>query len=336
MSIFKDIARGFSKSDSNPKDDIPEIKHPGNFNPDLGIGSPNSSPAAGAPAGGAGNARRDASHPAQTAHQAKPPVQAQAPLQAQVPRVQGSLGTNAQNGRAHEVRPTGQPTSAVQASAASHTSAYGASGSASSTSAHGASASVSSTRAHGTAASAGSANSASANAHPASARDDRSAAASQSAASQAAESQDRHQARSGRKGQQAAASKKRNASDKELQKLRRVDLLELLVDQIRDNDRLVADNEYLTDLSDRLKAKLDDKDAQIERLKRRLDMKDDEIRRLEERNRALAHAAGTLDVSELVAIEEHAIDRYLQQLKAQGDISAVNPATRASHGTHMR
>lgn len=142
---------------------------------------------------------------------------------------------------------------------------------------------------------------------------------------------------SGRRGSSAnASSGKRRASDKELQKLRRVDLLELLVDQIRDNDRLTAENEQLTDLTDRLKAKLDDKDAQIEHLKQRLNMKDDQIKHLEERNRSLAHAAGTLDVSELVAIEEHAIDRYLQQLQAQGVIPSVDPSAQAPHGTHMR
>lgn len=118
-----------------------------------------------------------------------------------------------------------------------------------------------------------------------------------------------------------ASSKRKNSPDKDLQRLRRVDLLELLVDQIRENDQLTSENERLLDLSERLKAKLDQKDAQIEHLKQRLDMKDDQISRLEERNRSLAHASGLLDVAELVAIEEVAVDRYLKQLREQGEFS---------------
>ena len=120
------------------------------------------------------------------------------------------------------------------------------------------------------------------------------------------------------------SGKKKNTADKDLQRLRRVDLLELLVDQINENDSLVTENAQLFDLSERLKAKLDQKDAQIEHLKQRLNAKDDQIRHLEERNRSLAHAAGTIDVSELVAIEEIAIDRYLKQLQSRGDIPASN------------
>ena len=134
----------------------------------------------------------------------------------------------------------------------------------------------------------------------------------------------------------SSASKKRRATDKELQRLRRVDLLELLVDQIKDNDRLTAENDQLSDLSERLKAKLDEKDAQIEHLKQRLNMKDDQIKRLEDRNRAFAHASGTLDVSELVAIEEQAIDRYLQRLQAQGVIPSADPRAQSPHGTYTR
>lgn len=120
-------------------------------------------------------------------------------------------------------------------------------------------------------------------------------------------------------------SSKKGASDKDLQRLRRVDLLELLVDQIRENEYLASENAQLTDLSERLKAKLDQKDAQIEHLKERLSMKDDQINRLEERNRAMAHASGMIDVSELVAIEEVAVDHYLKQLSEQGFRPATNP-----------
>lgn len=74
-----------------------------------------------------------------------------------------------------------------------------------------------------------------------------------------------------------------SASGKEFQKLRRVDLLELLVDQVRENEELTASVTDLKDLSERLKAKLDQKDAQIERLKGRLDMKDAQIAELKSR-----------------------------------------------------
>jgi len=73
---------------------------------------------------------------------------------------------------------------------------------------------------------------------------------------------------------------------RELQRLKRQDLLELLVAQLKEGERLqaiIADNEAtideLTDLSERLKAKLDDKDAQIERLKGKLNDKDAQIER---------------------------------------------------------
>ena len=134
----------------------------------------------------------------------------------------------------------------------------------------------------------------------------------------------------------AANSKKRRSSDKELQKLRRVDLLELLVGQIRENDRLASENEQLADLSERLKGKLDEKDAQIEHLKQRLNMKDEQIQHLEERNRVLSHIAGTLDVSEFALVEERAVNHYLQQLREQGDISYGNPDAQASRGIHTR
>lgn len=126
-------------------------------------------------------------------------------------------------------------------------------------------------------------------------------------------------------GGRRSAPKKKGTSEKDLQRLRRVDLLELLVDQIRENDYLTTENAQLSELTERLKAKLDQKDAQIEHLKQRLNMKDDEISRLEERNRLIAHASGLIDVAELVAVEEVAVDRYLKQLGNQGSHSATDP-----------
>ena len=68
-----------------------------------------------------------------------------------------------------------------------------------------------------------------------------------------------------------------------MRKLRRLDLLELLVDQIRENEENEKTIEELTDLSERLKAKLDDKDVQIEHLKSRLSDKDVKIEHLKSR-----------------------------------------------------
>ena len=113
--------------------------------------------------------------------------------------------------------------------------------------------------------------------------------------------------------------KPKAGSEKELQKLRRMDLLELLLDQIRENEKLSATNEELTSLTERLKAKLDDKDEQIERLKAKLDDKDEQIQRLEERNRAVARAAGSLDIKEFLEIEGRAIESYLMQLSESDD-----------------
>ena len=114
-------------------------------------------------------------------------------------------------------------------------------------------------------------------------------------------------------------SKAKSSTEKEFQKLRRMDLLELLLDQIRDNEKLSASVETLTDLSERLKAKLDDKDAQIERLKAKLDDKYAQIERLEERNRMVARASGSLDLKEFLEIEGRAIESYLKQLSEQAD-----------------
>ena len=115
------------------------------------------------------------------------------------------------------------------------------------------------------------------------------------------------------------ASKAKSSAEKEFQKLRRMDLLELLLDQIRENDQLSTSVAELTDLSERLKAKLNDKDAQIERLKAKLDDKDAQIERLEERNRAVARASGTLDIKEFLEIEGRAIENYLMQLSDESN-----------------
>ena len=75
----------------------------------------------------------------------------------------------------------------------------------------------------------------------------------------------------------------RNDSDRELSRLKRQDLLELLLEQMREGERLQAEVNQLTSLSDRLKAKLDDKDVQIDHLKEKLNDKDVQIDHLKEK-----------------------------------------------------
>ena len=80
---------------------------------------------------------------------------------------------------------------------------------------------------------------------------------------------------------------KGKSSDKDLQRLNRKDLLELLVGQMHEGDELRAsieqkdrEIEELAAMGDRLKEKLDLKDEQIENLKSKLDLKDEQIENL--------------------------------------------------------
>lgn len=98
-----------------------------------------------------------------------------------------------------------------------------------------------------------------------------------------------------------------NASQaRELQKLKRQDLLELLLEQMRENDNLSLELERrrvalegLDATLERLKAKLDLKDAQIERLKGRLDDKDLQVARfkakLNDKDAQIERLKGRLD-----------------------------------------
>lgn len=104
---------------------------------------------------------------------------------------------------------------------------------------------------------------------------------------------------------------KQAKAESDLKKLRRVDLLELLYEQARENDANAQAVEELTELTDRLKAKLDEKDAQIEHLKERLNEKDAQITQLEESKDLYARAADMVDVDELVKFQELALREYL-------------------------
>ena len=83
---------------------------------------------------------------------------------------------------------------------------------------------------------------------------------------------------------------KGGGENKELQRLSRQDLLELLVGQMREADELriiIADDERQIDddtaLAERLKEKLNLKDEQIEHLKEKLDLKDEQIENLKDK-----------------------------------------------------
>lgn len=129
---------------------------------------------------------------------------------------------------------------------------------------------------------------------------------------------------------QAAESQDKPGGETDLQKLRRVDLLELLLEQIRKNEIQTAELEEATDLGERLKAKLNEKDAQLERLKVKLDDKDVQLERLkaklnqkdakidllQDRLHELAKETGTLTAHDL-ELEELAVDHYLQHAAAQ-------------------
>lgn len=93
---------------------------------------------------------------------------------------------------------------------------------------------------------------------------------------------------------------------KDLQRLNRYDLLELLIGQIHENDELrhvIEDGEKhaaeLSALSDRLKDKLDLKDEQIEHLKEKLNLKDEQIenlkKKLDQKDAQFGRLKGKLD-----------------------------------------
>ncbi len=115
-----------------------------------------------------------------------------------------------------------------------------------------------------------------------------------------------------------SSAKGHSGAEKDLQRLRRVDLLELLLDEIRQNDENATELEQLRELTERLKGRLNDKDAQIERLKAKLDQKDAEIEHLQANNEATAHAGGVLDVNEILRVERAALEEYLAHMPKPG------------------
>lgn len=125
------------------------------------------------------------------------------------------------------------------------------------------------------------------------------------------------------------------AFDKDVRKLGRSDLLDLLLEQSRENDRLSQEVKLLKgelgeaseglerlkaklDAKDeqikRLTAKLDGKDAQIARLKFKLDEKDGEISRLQsiDLDNPGSLAAAALKASGVMQAAEQAAAQYLE------------------------
>ena len=79
-------------------------------------------------------------------------------------------------------------------------------------------------------------------------------------------------------------------TEKELRRLRRQDLLQLLVEQSREAARLQAESDgkseelaQLDESYERLKEKLNEKDDQLERLKEKLNEKDSQLEKLKEK-----------------------------------------------------
>ena len=132
------------------------------------------------------------------------------------------------------------------------------------------------------------------------------------------------------------SAKANSNTEKELQRLRRMDLLELLLDEIRQNEENAARLKEITEVNDLLKSKLEDKDAQLERLIARLDEKDAEIARLQSHNEAVAHANGTLDVDELLKVQRMALDAYLSRVPLGSSANSTSASTAFQGAAHAR
>lgn len=107
-------------------------------------------------------------------------------------------------------------------------------------------------------------------------------------------------------------------TEKELRKLRRQDLLELLLEQgkeaVKLADQLTETENSLAQVNsgyERLKRKLDEKDVQIEKLKYRLDEKDLQInklkKRLDEKDAKISRLRGEVPVAEKIPEEEQPV-----------------------------
>lgn len=143
---------------------------------------------------------------------------------------------------------------------------------------------------------------------------------------------------------------------KELQKLKRQELLELLVEQGREAEQLKRrqenkENELrsIQESNIRLNAKVDEKDVQIERLMGRLNSKKERIKELEDeidawysnKEDGLQHAGtvaeAALRLNGIVDAAQKAADQYLynirQRCEGQADVTDRQPDSGSMGGS---
>ena len=128
-----------------------------------------------------------------------------------------------------------------------------------------------------------------------------------------------------------------NEPNKELQKLKRQDLLELLLEQMREGDQLEAtiaglntQISALTDLTDYLKQGLSEKEALVEQLQRRLELKDRIIAQLLAQGRELPSELAEME--ELLDAEQGAIEAYLEDRYSEQPEEEPDPSDTATEG----
>ena len=134
-------------------------------------------------------------------------------------------------------------------------------------------------------------------------------------------------------------------TEKELHKLRRQDLLQLLLSQSREAAHQQADLDRLDGMltqtqesNQRLREKLAEKDAQLEKLTGRLNQKEEELRRLraereETRSgeRTELHAVGSAAevskrLSQILGSAQREADAYLNSIRQEGEAAIPRPA----------
>jgi len=134
---------------------------------------------------------------------------------------------------------------------------------------------------------------------------------------------------SARQDRFAESSGKTSAwSERDLRKLRRIDLLELLIEQIRENEQQAHAIDDLNAMVSHLETRLNESNDHVDRLLKIVDDREKQIKRLERRNAALAHAAGLLDADEILEIADIAVDIYMDRVAADaagGDPSKTAP-----------
>ena len=117
--------------------------------------------------------------------------------------------------------------------------------------------------------------------------------------------------------------------DQELRKLKRQDLLELLILQSKDVVRLQEEldekNTHIAELNDtcdRLKDKLNEKDDQIDKLKDRLDQKDARIVQLESQLTMAGQGASSGTnadqmMNKIYEVAQNAVKEYMKEQDAE-------------------